>query len=82
MAEHLRANPLSQRHHLRVCISELVQHLAHGSPPASGHLGIVKLATQLGKLVQGGCRVPTDKPGQDIDQDLFIGSELSDDVLD
>src|SRR5258708_25548812 len=81
VAEHLRANPLSQQHHLRVCISELVQHLAHCSPPASGHLGIVKLATQLGKLVQGGCRVPTDKPGQDIDQDLFIGSEVSDNVL-
>src|SRR5437588_11793637 len=82
LAEHFRGNPLSQRHHLRVCIIELVQNLSHCSPFASLHLGIVKLATQLGKLVQGGGGVPTDKTGQDIYQDLFIGSEVGNDVLD
>src|SRR5258706_9245756 len=77
VAERFRTNPLSQRHHLRVCIIELVQNLFHCSPFASLYLGIVKPATQLGKLVQGGCRVLAGKPGQDIYQDLFIGGEVS-----
>src|SRR5260370_16715920 len=82
LAEHFWTNPLSQRHHLRVCIIELVQHLSHCSPFASLHLGIVKLATQLGKLVQVGCRVPAAKPRHYIYQHLFIGTNFGTAFLD
>jgi hypothetical protein len=82
LAEHFWPNPLSQQHHLGMCVIELVQNLSRCSPFAFFHLSIVKLATQPGKLVQVRCRVPPDKPGQDIYQDLFIGGKVGDDVLD
>src|SRR5258708_33808255 len=50
VAEHFRANPLSQAHHLRVSIIEFAQNLTLWSPPSPGHRGIFHTASPLGNL--------------------------------
>src|SRR5437764_845080 len=82
LAELFRTNLLSQRHHLRICVIELIENLSHCSPFAFLHLSVVKLTAQFDKPVQVGCSVLTDKRRQYIYQDLFVGNEVGDDVLD
>src|SRR5579859_5198303 len=81
MTKLFRADLCGQRHRLRMCVVELVQHLAHSSPFAPGYLVVVELTARRGKRIQEGRRMLADKSRKHIYQHLLIRSQVGEDVF-
>src|SRR5438309_2220019 len=65
-----------------MCVIELRQNLLYRFLFTPVHLGIVELASQFNKGVQSRSGTAIREGGQDIDQHLFVGGKVSNDILD
>ncbi len=70
-----------QRHDVGVDLVEFAEDLSHGFLFAQSHLRIVKLIALFSKLGQVWSRTATEKRREHIDQHLFIGGQVGDDLL-